>query len=262
MSKHFGICRVSIAAMRLKPDDRAEIVSQLLFGERVEVLIKKHTNWAKVRCLLDDYVGWIDKRQIFYVNKEELDKYSQDVSIVGEFVHEIASDKERHCIHYGAELPLYDGINTKLPFGKFLYNGKIIKPEKLEDKREFLVRLAMKYISVPYLWGGRSTFGIDCSGLTQVLYKMIGINLPRDASEQINFGKTLDFVENAKPGDLAFFEKENGFIHHVGVCLDDGKILHASGMVKIDKLDHFGIYVKKEKRYTHKLRLCKNLLED
>ena len=260
MSNRYGICRVSSAGIRQEPSDRSEMISQLLFGEKVEVLLKKHTNWAKIRCLSDDYEGWIDKRQITYITDKQLDKISKNTVLVGEFAQGISSGEETHCVSYGSELHNYDGISANMSFGKFHYSGQIVQPEKITDKREYITKLALKFLHTPYLWGGRSPFGIDCSGFTQILFKMIGISIPRDASDQIMMGKTVDFVEDCQVGDLAFFEKPDGSIHHVGVIIGPNKIIHASGMVKVDRIDHFGIFVQSENQYTHKLRICKSLV--
>ena len=120
---------------------------------------------------------------------------------------------------------------------------------------------AMMYINAPYLWGGRSPFGIDCSGFTQLVYKIAGKKLPRDAYQQAEIGQTLSFVEEAQSGDLAFFDNEEGSIVHVGILLQDNEIIHASGKVRIDKIDHQGIFNVDTKRYSHKLRLIKKILK-
>ena len=255
----YGICRVSIAPIRRHERDQSEMVTQLLFGEKVEVLIKKHSNWAKIRCLYDDYIGWIDKRMLCYVDTKQLEKFSNNITLVAEFAHGVASDHERHCLSFGAELPKFDGMSFKTPFGKFLFNGQFIKPESIPDKRELLLKIAIKYLNSPYLWGGRSPFGIDCSGFTQVVYKLVGYQLPRDAKVQVLHGEPVDFVDQAKPGDLAFFQKD-GAVHHVGIVLENSQIIHASGFVRIDKLDHFGIYNKESRAYSHELRIVKSLL--
>jgi cell wall-associated NlpC family hydrolase len=125
-----------------------------------------------------------------------------------------------------------------------------------------LINLAESYVNSPYLWGGRSPYGIDCSGLTQVIFKMIGISLPRDASQQVGMGNTVDFINLTRVGDLAFFDDEEGNIIHVGIVLPDNKIIHSSGYVKIDLLDQQGIYNAKHKRYSHKLRVIKRILNE
>jgi cell wall-associated NlpC family hydrolase len=112
------------------------------------------------------------------------------------------------------------------------------------------------------MWGGKSLFGIDCSGLVQVVYKTIGLFLPRNASDQIKHGQVVSFVEEAKTGDLAFFDDEEGRIVHVGICLGQGRVLHASGSVRIDALDHQGIYNRENRKYTHHLRVIKRVINE
>jgi len=118
----------------------------------------------------------------------------------------------------------------------------------------------MMYLNAPYLWGGRSPFGIDCSGFTQVIYKLNGFKLPRDASQQATIGETLSFIEESESGDLAFFDNEEGNIIHVGIMLENNNIIHASGKVRIDKIDHQGIFNSETNTYSHRLRLIKKIL--
>ena len=139
------------------------------------------------------------------------------------------------------------------------YTGEIIAPQK-EIDTQLLLEIAYRYIGAPYLWGGRSPFGIDCSGFVQIVFKMMGLMLPRDASQQVNHGVTINFVSEAKIGDLAFFGNEEGDLTHVGIVTEDEHIIHASGKVRIDKLDHQGIFNSETKQYTHKLRLIKRFV--
>ena len=118
------------------------------------------------------------------------------------------------------------------------------------------------YLKAPYVWGGKSIFGLDCSGLVQQLYGLVGIQLPRDARQQVEHGQPVHFVVQARPGDLAFFDNAEGRIVHVGLVLEEGRILHAHGEVRIDPLDHNGIYNKDLGRYTHKLRIIRRLLAE
>ncbi len=130
-----------------------------------------------------------------------------------------------------------------------------------ENIRKFMVNQALMFFNAPYLWGGRSPFGIDCSGFSQIIYKMAGIKIPRDAKDQVHLGVAISFVEEALPGDLAFFDNDEGNITHVGIIWEKNKIIHASGQVRIDNVDQFGIFNVDTKRYSHKMRVMKRIIE-
>jgi len=110
------------------------------------------------------------------------------------------------------------------------------------------------------LWGGRSPFGIDCSGFTQMVYKLCGMPLKRDAWMQAEQGQDIHLLDETQPGDLAFFDNEEGRIIHVGILTTKNRIIHASGKVRLDSIDHQGIFNSETKRYTHNLRLLKRLI--
>ena len=156
----------------------------------------------------------------------------------------------------GSRLPNFDGINFKIEKNKYIFNGKALEIEQTQLSN--FKKVALKYLNAPYLWGGRSPYGIDCSGYTQMVYSFFNIALPRDAYLQANMGETLNFAGEARLGDLAYFGTEEK-ITHVGICLGDNEIIHASGKVRIDTLDHIGIFNRETKRYTHFIKTLKRL---
>ncbi len=257
----FGICMVSVAPIRKKPDDRSEIISQMLFGEQVKLIRKKGKNWLYISCRWDNYEGWIDPKQIIRITEADAEKYSQNVHYALETEQAILSDQRSQSILLGSTLPNFDGISFKFPGKKYVYYGQVINPKINKITREIFIKIIRRYMYAPYLWGGRSPFGLDCSGYTQVVYKMCGVDLPRDSADQVSHGKLVSFVEEARLGDLAFFENKEGNIIHVGIVLDDHKIIHASGQIRIDNLDHQGIYNTEIKKYSHNLRVIKRLME-
>ena len=139
------------------------------------------------------------------------------------------------------------------------YEFEGLKISGVKPKSE-LINTAYMYLNAPYLWGGKTLFGIDCSGFTQMVYKLNGYKLLRDASQQASQGEVLSFIEESEPGDLAFFDNEEGKIIHVGIMLENNYIIHASGKVRIDRLDHLGIYNAELNRHTHRLRVIKKII--
>ncbi len=256
---NFGICALSIVPVRSAASDKSEMVSQLLFGETVELLEKKGS-WAKIRCSWDNYLGWIDAKQVILITPSEFNLFNKNHSCSLELLQPAISDDFYLPITLGANLPNYDGLRFSINGNSFTFSGQVITPSEIKPNAELVLKIARRYLFAPYLWGGRSPIGIDCSGFTQIVFKMVGINLPRDAYEQVEVGEIVDFVEQAQEGDLAFFENRKGKIAHVGILLPDGQIIHASGQVRIDKIDHYGIFNAEKEKYTHKLRVIKRIL--
>lgn len=253
---------MSAVPVRKRAEDASEMVSQLLFGETITVLSIKNKSWIRVKCDYDGYIGWIDPKMITYIFEEDHEKYQHNVAVSLDLTGNLINNNVSFPVLIGSSFANFDGISFKSPLGKHVYNGQVAIATDVSNKAEILTRVARKYLHAPYLWGGRSPFGIDCSGLVQVLYKIVGVALPRDASQQVDHGRLVDFVELCQPGDLAYFCNDSGKIIHVGMLLDDNQIIHASGQVRIDLLDHVGIYDVEKKKYSHHLKYIKRLLPD
>jgi len=252
----FGICNLSIIPLRIEPNDRSEIVSQVLFGEHFEI-IETAKQWTKIRLQYDNYEGWIDGKQFQSISEENYDTLSKEAVILNSDLVEyiIASNNTLLPITIGASLSFlnHSDINSEN------YDFEGLKVSGVKSKKD-IVTTSFLYLNSPYLWGGKTPFGIDCSGFTQMVYKLNGYKLLRDASQQSSQGEVLSFIEESEPGDLAFFDNEEGKIIHVGIILENNYIIHASGKVRIDRLDHLGIYNAELNRHTHRLRVIKKII--
>ncbi len=257
----FGFCNLSVVPCRREPSDKSEMITQLLFGEHFEVL-EEHKNWVYINSAIDGYKSWIDRKQFLPISKDTFEQlYSSGYSCSSDLVGMITetTDNISLPVTIGARLPITKGKEFTIENKKYTFQGSVTTPGA-KPRRSSIVEDSFIFLNSPYLWGGRSPFGIDCSGFAQLVYLLNGIKLHRDASQQVEQGETLDFPEEAKPGDLAFFDNEEGAITHVGIVLPDMQIIHASGRVHIDKLDHLGIFSEERRNYTHNLRILKTLL--
>ena len=242
---------MSLVALRFETSDKSELVSQILYGEHFKVL-EQRKNWSKIRLAFDKYEGWIDNKQYLEITKEDYEeinssspKYSSDLV---EFIED-----ENNLLH-----PILLGSSLhSLKFLKHKHDGNSI--DEVMPK-ENLIKTASLYLNSPYLWGGKTPFGIDCSGFTQMVYKINGYKLQRDASQQATQGEVLSFIEESEPGDLAFFDNSEGEIIHVGIIMKNNYIIHAHGNVRIDRLDQSGIYNVAKNKHTHKLRVIKKII--
>lgn len=248
----YGICNLGIVPLRAEPSDKSEMTSQVLYGECFRVL-ENLKDWSRVLLADDDYEGWIDKKQFLDISEED---YSglvrENPGLVPDLI-EFTFDFKKNLI----PIPLGSNLNgIKLIGHKYegrRTSGKKPKPE--------LVNTAFLYLNAPYHWGGKTPFGIDCSGFTQMVYKLNGHKLFRDASLQAQQGEVLSFIEESDPGDLAFFDNADGQIIHVGIIMSNNYIIHAHGKVRIDRLDHTGIFNLDSERYSHQLRVIKKIVD-
>jgi cell wall-associated NlpC family hydrolase len=236
------------------------MVTQLLFGEYFEVT-EEYKNWVRIRSGIDGYEGWIDVKQYQSVSKDTYQSLKKHAltyvaDILGVMTDE--TDNVSFPVTIGSLLHFTKGKEIVIEKKKYSYLGNVLSPSG-KIKRSKLVEDAFTFLNTPYLWGGRTPLGIDCSGFTQMVYRLNGYALKRDASQQVEQGEALSFPEEAEAGDLAFFDNEDGNITHVGIVLEKGQIIHASCKVHVDKFDHLGIYSETQKRYTHSLRVLKKM---
>ncbi len=247
----YGICNISLVPLRIDPSDKTELVSQVLYGDFFKVL-EQRKNWSKIRLAFDNYEGWIDNKQYLEINKLQYQTLQKETPITSQDLVEFIEDKNKqlHSIVLGSTL-------NGLELLEHQYDGEAFKGSNSKNN---LIKTAFLYLNTPYLWGGKSPFGIDCSGFTQMVYKLNGYKLLRDASQQATQGEALSFIEESEPGDLAFFDNNEGDIIHVGIIMKDNYIIHAHGKVRIDRLDHSGIYNSEKNIHTHKLRVIKKII--
>jgi gamma-D-glutamyl-L-lysine dipeptidyl-peptidase len=259
---NLGISALSVIPVRKEPSEKSEMVTQILFGEHYEIL-EQMVGWCHVKLAYDNYEGWIDQKMVTPVSQRLYSKLVNSPSAIATDIFTIVPvyEEQNIMIVAGSTLPIWRPYKKEFTVEKETYSmpGNVSYGQ-IKDIRELIIRQALMYFNAPYLWGGRSPFGIDCSGFSQVIYKTAGIFLPRDVSQQVHEGTALSFVDEAKPGDLAFFDNDNGEIVHVGIIWKRNKIIHASGKVRIDNVDQFGIFNSDLKRYTHKMRVMKKII--
>ncbi len=253
-----GICLQSFIPVRLEPSEKAEMVTQLLFGELFSVSEhNRETRFSLIKNESDGYEGWIDEKTITYIPEKKLE-------ILRSYPEKIVRKREYRIVDvHKKEMWLSAGSVLRIEPGNNIYGTLSMYTQDMKDysAREIAEQAAGEWVNVSYLWGGKTVFGTDCSGLVQNIFKQAGLNIPRDASLQFDLGKSVNFIFEAQPGDLAFFDNEEGIINHVGMILSGNRILHASGKVKIDLLDQQGIYSSEKGNYTHKLRVMRNLID-
>lgn len=237
--------------MRLDPLDKSELISQVLYGDYFKVL-EQRKYWSKIRLAFDNYEGWIDNKQYFEITEKQYKTLNQELPKLSADLVEFIQDKNEqlYSISLGSSLNGLSILNHR-------FDGNSVS--NILSKNN-IIKTSFLYLNAPYLWGGKTPFGIDASGFTQMVYKLNGYKLLREAVQQATQGEALSFIEESEPGDLAFFDNNEGIITHVGIIMKDNYIIHAFGKVRIDRLDHSGIYNVDTHIHTHKLRVIKKVI--
>ncbi|MFZ4463516.1 MAG: NlpC/P60 family protein [Bacteroidales bacterium] len=253
-----AICKLSVVPLRRIPSDKSEMVSQLLFGELCDVTDELE-GWALIRNDSDSHEGWVDKKQIRLLTEQESDSigHSDLKIVVDSFTNVEFENGEQLLLSFGSIIhENIDNEGIKLSnFSNWSTNTTTIN----QTDSSHIIGFARKFLNIPYLWGGRSIFGIDCSGFVQLVMNASGFTMPRDAAQQVEMGSLISFIEEAETADLAFFDNDEGQIVHTGILLDSTHIIHACGKVRIDSIDHYGIFNHEIHKYTHRLRIIKRL---
>jgi len=241
--------------LRSMPAHKSEMMSQILFGEKFSI-VDKSGSWIKIETLFDKYAGWIDTDH----QQHTVDDENLPGKVLNRSLQCYKDDKTKIILEAGCEVYNPDFEKKIFMIGKQIFKTGTEFDISFISSNESLSETAMLFINSPYIWGGRIPSGIDCSGFTQLVYKIHGITIPRDSNNQAEMGRNIDFIDDTEAGDLVFFDNERGKISHVGMILSRGLVIHASGRVRIDPVDHQGIYKQESGKYSHHLRTIKRIV--
>ncbi len=254
----FLVCIVPVSPVRAEASHKSEQTSQLLFGEVCE-LLESTKDFLRIRVVYDNYTGWCQLTQL--AELDEAEQQTQTTLLAADWINNISINNQSMQIPFGSSLALLkDG---KATFGKYevSYRGNSIDTTDNSSIEASIKKFAFNFLNTPYLWGGRSVFGVDCSGFCQLVFKCVAVHLLRDAYQQAAQGEAVGFLEEVKCGDLAFFDNEAGKITHVGILLDSNTMIHSSGKVRIDTIDNLGIINNDLGKRTHNLRVIKRVIK-
>lgn len=253
---NYAIVTVPAAPVRKLPNHRSEMSNQLLFGESVKIIRQKN-EWYKIESLYDGYQGWLTHHMITLTDKSEIT--SSCHLLAPQFLTTIRINGQTMQIPLGASLPNLKNRKGTIAGKEYSFNGKPLRPDTISNKIEQLINNAMQWLNAPYQWGGKTVLGVDCSGFSQTMYKLVGMPIPRDAKQQALKGTLVKNLQQAQPGDLAFFNEDDKIVH-VGILLGSNKIIHAAGKVRIDTIDKKGIVNVDSGKRTHNLKVIKRFI--
>lgn len=245
-----AICNLGIVPLRAEPCHTSEMVSQILYGEMYQIL-EERKHWSRIRTSFDAFEAWIDNTQVEKLSNEDyLRLNSEESALSADLIEYVTTKNQLMPIPMGSVLNCVEFFSHK-------HNGHKTSGQR---PKKNLLETAFLYLNAPFLWGGKTPFGIDAGGFTQMVYKLNGLRLSRNAVGQASQGESLSFIEESEPGDLAFFDDADGKINHVGIMMSDNFIIHADGKVRLDRIDHSGIYNTNLRRHTHQLRVIKKII--
>lgn len=253
----YGFCNIMAIPIRATASHRAEMVTQLLFGEAYKITDYRHTSgWAEIETQYDDYKGFMDINQISLIHQSTYEQYEKNLFEVAPVPMSIFDKKRNFVFPISAGSTLLLNEENSMRLGSELFEIQRFPAQEKTD----LKQIAYSFLNTPYLWGGRTMHGMDCSGFTQIVFKIMGKKLPRDASQQAVLGEKIPSISQTQCGDLAFFQNKEGRITHTGIILDSQTIIHASGKVRIDRLDKQGIFCTERNEYSHILHSARNII--
>ena len=269
-----------VTPVREEPSEAAEQATQLLFGQVCEVVERK-SSWIKIRCTTDGQVGWVNRKMTTPVSEEDVRLLNENRKANGEGVvatpMAVVTDTEtgeKLMLTIGTRLPNYRkgtfevlGKQYKID-PKAVYSLKFKGEKVLVNGREVtgedVVRVAKSLLNVSYLWGGKNMMGYDCSGFTQTVYSVFGIDILRNAREQVTQGQEVKSLAEAQPGDLVFFDHADRDpnatrITHVGMLISPTEVIHCAGWVHIDRIDEMGVYLSNGEMTHHLVQIKRYL---
>jgi len=253
-----AICCVPVSPVRAEASHRTEMVTQQVFGECCEIIDRIKDDWSLIRCKYDNYEGWCQSSHLTEIDEEEYEGVG--TALTPDWVNALEYNGHPMMVPMGSNLTAMKNGRGLWRKSQVHYKGKIWDPAGASKDSKSIRQLAFKFLNTPYLWGGKTVFGIDCSGFTQTLFKFLQVPLLRDAYQQATQGESVGFLEETQTGDLAFFDNEEGRITHVGILLNTNEIIHSSGKVRVDKIDNMGIVHAQSFQRTHHLRVIKRML--
>ena len=254
-----GVCRVAVIPIRKEPREQSEMISQLLFGEyfNIEEIVEK---WLKITTHFDHYTGWIDRKFYYEANLEKGMENPMQPVLYSKIAEIEMPDGSSQLIPAGSSLPNFNPTNREFIIGNQKFRISPLFGEILHPASQTVYETARQFVNTPYLWGGRSVFGFDCSGFIQTVHKIHGIPLRRETNQQVLSGHVISALKDTVPGDLAFFCSDEGKVNHAGMVLADSQIIHCSGWVRVDRLDEKGIFNRERGEYTHMLKEVRRVI--